>query len=501
MAIVTHVDHLRYRRTKIVATIGPASESKEAIRQLIEAGVNVFRLNMSHGDHSTHRQVFQHIRDEADASGQPVAVLADLCGPKIRTGRFPAGPIRLIPGETVMVTTRDVPGENGIIPSQYEDLHKDVAAGDRILIADGLLELRVIGIQGQDIECQVVHGGMLSDHKGINLPGVNVSTPSLTDKDKVDARFALELGVDFIAMSFVRSADDMALLRDLISEVKGEEAKGHEVKANEVKGSEAKDPPSLIAKIEKPEALQNADAIINASDGIMVARGDLGVELAPEEVPLAQDELIALARRNNKPVIVATQMLESMITSARPTRAEVTDVAYAVSSGTDAVMLSGETAVGDHPIQTAATMDRIARQVEAHLNRQGMWGHIVEHQVAGVLATVIADATSHMSKALSARGIVVISQSGISAVTVSNARPAAPIVAITSSARVFRRMALMWGVIPVIQSAAGVENPNELARQVADELSLATSGEVVLLVRGFHEDPSLNLPSVTVITI
>ena len=481
MAIVTHVDHLRYRRTKIVATIGPASDSRETIRSLVEVGVNVFRLNMSHGEHTTHRSVFEHIHEISEASGQPVAVLADLCGPKIRTGRFPSGPIELINGKTVTVTTREVDGQAGGIPSQYPDLHNDVTSGDRILIADGLIELRVVAVDAQDIRCDVVHGGTLSDHKGINLPGVNVSAPSLTDKDRMDAQFALELGVDFIAMSFVRNADDMNVLREL------------------VKGAEHS--PSLIAKIEKPEALENAEAIITASDGIMVARGDLGVELAPEEVPLAQDELIQLARRNNKPVIVATQMLESMIVSARPTRAEVTDVTYAVSSGADAVMLSGETAVGIHPVETAATMDRIARQIEAHLNRQGMWGRLVEHQDSGVLATVVADATSHMSKALAARGIVVISQTGISAVTVSNARPAAPIIAITSSDRVFRRMSLMWGVIPVIQSAAGVENPNELARQVAGALSLATTGEVVLLVRGFHDEPGLNLPSVTIVTI
>lgn len=481
MAIDTHVDHLKYRRTKMVATIGPASESRERIASLVEAGVNVFRLNMSHGEHATHRQVFRFIRDVADTSGQPVAVLADLCGPKIRTGRFPGGPIQLTMGDQVIVTTRDVPGEQDLIPSQYADLHRDVSMGDRILIADGLIELCVVDVNGQDIQCDVIHGGELSEHKGINLPGVDVSVPSLTEKDKRDVQFALDLGVDFVAMSFVRSANDMDVLRELVL------------------GSEQS--PSLIAKIEKPEALENAEAIIMCSDGIMVARGDLGVELSPEEVPLAQDELIALARRNNKPVIVATQMLESMISSARPTRAEVTDVAYAVNSGADAVMLSGETAVGAYPIETVFTMDRIARQVEAQLNRQGMWGRLLDHQDSGALATVIADATSHMSKALSARGIIVISQSGISAITVSNARPAAPIVAITNSDVVFRQMALMWGVVPVMQSAAGVENPNELARQVADALSLASSGEVVLLVRGFHDEPILNLPSVTVVTI
>jgi len=482
MAIVTRVDLLKNRRTKIVATVGPASADEDILTRLIEAGVNVFRLNMSHGDHHSHARAFENITACAKALKQPVAVLADLAGPKIRTGRFEAGGIDLRDNEEVIVTVRQVTGRHGLIPSQYESLANDVARGDRILLDDGALELLVEGVEGTEVSCRVLHGGRLLDHKGINLPGIAVSAPSMTGKDIDDARFALGLGVDFIALSFVRTAEDVEQLRSLIRRERGQ---AH-----------------IVAKIEKPEALENAEAILDVTDAVMVARGDLGVELPPEEVPVAQNQLIEMARSKGKPVIVATQMLESMITSSRPTRAEVTDVSHAVDSGADALMLSAETASGKHPVEAVNIMDRVARQTEAHLWRRGIYGHIggdLERPLP--VWHVVANATSEMSRDLMARGVLVISRSGTSASTVSAARPAAPVVAITGNLEVYRRMALLWGVIPLLEDEAGRAKPNEVARRVAHELDLAGSGDYVLLVRGFHDDPQLNSPSITVITV
>ncbi|MEX0941904.1 MAG: pyruvate kinase [Pseudomonadales bacterium] len=482
MAIVTRFDLLKNRRTKIVATIGPASGTPDMCRRLIEAGVNVFRLNMSHGDHETHVTAFGNICDAGQLLQLPVAVMADLCGPKIRTGRFEKGGIELQSGARVTITTRPVTGTGLLIPSQYKAIVQDVMAGDRILLADGLIELKAISVEGTEIVCDVIHGGPVGDHKGINLPGVNVSAPSMTEKDFADARFAIDLGVDFIALSFVRRASDVEQLRRLLDE---EKSTIH-----------------IIAKIEKPEALENAESILEVADGIMVARGDLGVELPPEEVPVAQDELITMARARGKPVIVATQMLESMITQSRPTRAEVTDVSHAVVSGADAVMLSGETAVGQYPVEAVEIMDRVAKQTEAHLWSQGHYGLVTANREPPLpVWTVIANSTSNMSRDLMARAVMVISKSGATATTVSAARPAAPVVAITSEVAIYQRMAMLWGVIPLLVDEAGKEKPNEVARGVAQQLELAEPGQYVLLVRGFHEDPELNSPSVTVITV
>jgi pyruvate kinase len=482
VAIITRVDLLKNRRTKIVATIGPVSSNLDTLARLVKAGVNMFRLNMSHGSHEDHTQAYQNIRAIEHQLKLPVAVLADLCGPKIRTGRFPPGGIELVTGSRVIVTMRDVLGAPGLIPSQYRALAKDVHAGDRILIADGLLELQVLEVAGTEVHCLVLHGGPLTDNKGINMPSVQVSAPSMTPKDEADAHFALALGVDYIALSFVRQAADVEVLRRLIG----------------------KDPlgPRIISKIEKPEALANAEEILAASDAIMIARGDLGVELPPEEVPVAQAELIQMARASGKPVIVATQMLESMIMHSRPTRAEVTDVSHAVNAGADAVMLSGETAIGQFAVEAVEIMDRIARQTEAHLWGQGAYGGNVSNLAPPLpLWNVIANATAHMSKELMAHAVMVISQSGMSAATVSSARPASPVVAITGDERILRRMTLYWGVIPLLEDEAGRTNPNELARRVAQSLGLAEVGEFVLLIRGFNDAADLNSPSITVITI
>ena len=483
MAIETRMHLLKKRRTKIVATLGPATQQPGAIRQLIEAGVNVFRLNMSHGDHEFHRMCFQHIRRIAGELNLPIGVLVDLCGPKIRTGKFRDGQITLTDHSRVIVTTRDVQGEPGLIPSHYRALADDIRPGNRILLNDGALELSVDSIAGTEITCTVIHGGILKNHKGINLPGVNVSAPSLTEKDRVDAGFALDLGVDFLALSFVRTAADVRELKALV------DRKNKSV--------------CIIAKIEKPEALDNASEILEVADGIMVARGDLGVELNPEQVPVAQSQLIDLAKSRFKPVIVATQMLESMIEHARPTRAEVTDISYAVTLGTDAVMLSAETATGAFPVDAVKMMDRIARQTEAYLWKTGAYGNISTTKSAPPVSIwdAISDTTSQLARDLMVRAVLVLSQSGVSAATTSSARPAAPVVAITGRPDICRRMTLLWSVIPVLREDADTIDPHELARKVARDLQLANAGDYVLLVRGFHSKPKLNTPSVTVVTV
>lgn len=483
MGIVTDIKLLKNRRTKILATLGPASDSADVIRQLIEAGANVFRLNMSHGEHAAHANTYKLVRDIADDLGKSIAILADLCGPKIRTGRFKDGQITLINGEPVTVTTRYVEGEPDLIPSQYEALADDVTPGARILLNDGNLELKVESIEGTEISCTVVYGGVLKNNKGINLPGVNVSAPSLTEKDRDDAQFALGLGVDFLALSFVRCAADINDLKLIVSEA----------------GAST----NIIAKIEKPEALEDVDGILDAADGIMVARGDLGVELKPEQVPVAQSQLIDRARQKFKPVIVATQMLESMIENARPTRAEVTDIAYAVTLGADAVMLSAESAAGSFPVESVEMMNSILRQTEAYLWQHGEYdsGLNTSGMVPVPVWESMANASNGLARDLMARAIIVISQGGMSAATTSSARPAAPVVAISNQVSTCRKMAMMWSIIPVLVEEEDMGNHIDLTKKIATELDLASPGDSVLLVKGFHNDPEMNYPSVTVVTV
>lgn len=483
MGIVTELDLLKYRRTRIVATVGPACSSPAMLAALIGAGVDVFRVNFSHGSHAAHGAVIDAIREVADDLGTPTAILADLCGPKIRTGHFHGGKVELVTGSEVILTTADVLGDATLIPSQYADLPRDVDIGHRILLNDGAAELRVEAVAGAEVRCRVVAGGPVGDHKGINLPGSRVSAPSLTDKDRRDAEFALAKGVDFLALSFVRSAADCAALRAVVDR--------------------ATWPAAIIAKIEKPEALANSEEIIAAADGIMVARGDLGVELAPEQVPLAQAQLVARARALNKPVIVATQMLESMITNVRPTRAEVSDVSFAVASGADAVMLSGESAVGQYPVAAVQMMDRVARQTESYHWHAGL-GFNAPAAAPGEgvpFGDAIADATAKLVADLRARAVLVLTQQGMTAATISAARPAAPVVAITADARVCRRLNLLWGIIPHREPGVGAENPNQIARRVAQTLGLAGAGSYVVMVRGFHADPTLNSPSITLLQV
>jgi len=475
---------LKKRRTKIVATVGPASSSPEVIESLIAAGVDVFRMNMSHGDHETHRIAYGRLREAADRARQPIAILADLSGPKIRCGKFRDGSITIEKEDSVVVTTRDVIGEDGLIPSQYEDLARDVTRGDAILLDDGNLELRVESVDGTEIRCTVVHGGVLKDRKGINLPGTNVSAPSLTPKDEDDARFALDLGVDFLALSFVRRATDVMALRELV----------------ESSGRYA----AIISKIEKPQALDDIDAILDATDGIMVARGDLGVELPPESVPIAQSQLVHLARLKHRPVIVATQMLESMIEHPRPTRAEVTDVSNAVLSGADAMMLSAETASGSYPVRAVEMMNRIARESEAYLWKHSAFGFVDEDEASSPplpLSESIARSTAQLSRDLAVRAIIVHTGQGTTGRMVSSARPSAPLLAVSPSVEACRRMNLLWGVVPIHVDESALGDPEELARRLVLAGALANEGDYILRVWGFHADPKKEVPTIAVLKV
>jgi pyruvate kinase len=474
-------DALIRRRTKIVATIGPASREPAVLEDLIRAGATVFRLNLSHGQQADHRVNYERIRAAAETVGEPVAVLADLCGPKVRVGKLAGGQVVLESGQSVTVTTRDVLGKPGLIPSQYAALASDVRSGDRILLDDGLLELRVANSHDEDVTCTVLHGGVLKERKGMNLPGVAVSSPALTEKDRDDARFSLELGVDFLALSFVRRPWDVTDLKSLIA-------------------STGRNTP-VIAKIEKPEAMEAIDEILDVADGLMVARGDLGVEMPAESVPIVQRDLVERARRAGKPVIVATQMLESMITNSRPTRAEVSDVSTAVFGGADAVMLSAETAVGAYPVRAVEMMDRVARQIEGWQWLNGSFRSITENEEdlpePLPVRVAMARATAQLSRDLRVRAIVVRSQKGTSVRVVSATRPAAPIVALTMEPLVARRLNLCWGVVPRLIEAAAFDKAQTAAREAALALKLAEPEQNILLLSGFgkHE------PMVTVLKV
>ena len=476
---------LKHRRTKIVATVGPSSATPAVLENLLRAGVNVFRLNMSHGDHAGHRKAYIAIREASRASGIDVGVLADLCGPKIRCGVFEGGQAQLQTGSAVTVTAREVMGNATLIPSQYREIAMDARPGSRILLDDGNLELTVEKIEGTDLICTVVQGGVLKDRKGINLPDSNVSAPSLTEKDRADALFGLDLSVDFLALSFVRRASDIGALRNLINSRAGSRV-------------------AIVAKIEKPQALEEIEGIVDAADAVMVARGDLGVEMPAETVPIIQSELIELARRHGKPVIVATQMLESMIGNPHPTRAEVSDVSTAVLAGADAVMLSAETASGAFPVNAVETMDRVVRQTEAYLWKHGAF-RFVSHQPEAEppleLSDAVARATAQLSRDLRVRAIFVMSRTGLTARIVSSSRPAAPVLAVSPDERTAHIMQLLWGVIPSATTPEEWTNPEELARRLVQQYGLAASGEHILRVSGFHLDGELNIPAISVLRV
>ncbi len=452
------------RKTKIVCTIGPASGTRETLAMMMVAGMNVARLNFSHGTRADHADKIALIRQIAEEQGRPVAILQDLAGPKIRTGAFAGGSIQLETGAEFTLTARDVPGSAREVGLTYRELPQDVQAGDILLLADGALELRVENVAGPDIRCRVVLGGRLSSHKGINLPARSIRAPILTKKDYDDLAFGLAQGVDFVALSFVRSAADIEVARAYMR------AQGKVL--------------PLIAKIEKHEALAGLAGIIAAVDGVMVARGDLGVDIPPEKVPTAQRRIIEQANLAGKPVITATQMLKSMTDAPRPTRAEVADVTNAVLEGTDAVMLSEESAVGKYPVEAVAMMARIAEEAEHAYPRAAWWQRLQQLPAGGNEA--LARAACSLAQATGARALVIATQTGGTAYLAAKARPAQPILAGTTAADAFRRLALVRGVQPMMLAPAATldELLGELHR-AAKATGRVRSGDTVVCTAGF----------------
>lgn len=458
---------VRYNPTKIIATLGPASAQAEVLRGMLEAGVDVARLNFSHGTHEDHARTLELVRSVAAQLGVFVGVLADLQGPKIRTGEMlGGGPVTLTTGDRIVITTEPCLGTSERVSTTYQALPQDVQPGDRILLDDGLLELRVEASVGAEVTCTVITGGPLGEHKGINLPGVAVSAPCLTEKDCEDVRFALELGVDYLALSFVRRPEDVQVLRELVK------ALGHDT--------------PIITKLEKPEALQHLEAIVEVSDAVMVARGDLGVELSPEEVPLWQKHIIAQCALRGKPVITATQMLESMRTNPRPTRAEASDVANAIFDGTDAVMLSAETATGQYPVETVAMMRRIATTAEGE---QRQWRHrewLSEPEGTSLaIAEAVSRAATTVAEEVGAHAIIAFTESGTTARMASKRRPRVPIIACTPNPVTARRCSLYWGVMPaLVDRVMDTDEMIELTAREVKRLGYAGAGDRVVLTAG-----------------
>jgi pyruvate kinase len=454
-------------RTKIVCTIGPASRSPEMLNALITGGMDVARLNFSHGDHELHGENVARIRSAAEEVGKPVAILMDLQGPKLRVGLMENDGVPLPQGGEVTLTSRPVAGSVGLVPVQYKQLPGLVEPGDRILLDDGLLELAVIETTDTDIRCKVVIGGLLKSNKGLNLPRAHTSIPAITDKDKKDLIFALDQGTDWIALSFVRNANEVIALQEM-------------VRRNSTFGRAT----PVIAKIEKPEAMQNIDAIIAAADGIMVARGDLGIEASPEEVPLMQKIIIHKCNEAGLPVITATQMLDSMIRNPRPTRAEASDVANAVLDGSDALMLSGETTIGQYPLEAVRTMVRIAERTEVELH-QRIARTPSEHSRRSSVAEAVSHATRETAQDLEAAAIITPTVSGHTAKMVAKYRPQAPIIAVTPSPMVQRQLCLYWGVYPLLaERTANTDQMLADAVNAARDHGLVGSGDLVVVTGG-----------------
>jgi pyruvate kinase len=449
-----------------VCTLGPATNSERRIRELVYAGMDVARMNMSHGSHADHAEVYRLVREASDASGHGVGIFADLQGPKIRLERFADGPVQLRRGQQWTITTRDVLGDDTICGTTYKGLPGDVEPGDPVLIDDGKVRLRVTDVDDSDVVTEVLVAGPVSNNKGINLPGVAVSVPALSEKDAEDLRFALRLGVDFIALSFVRNGRDAEDVRTIMRE------EGVML--------------PVMAKIEKPQAIDNLDDVVQAFDGFMVARGDLGVECPLEEVPFLQKKVIVAARRNAKPVIVATQMLESMVASPAPTRAEASDVANAVLDGADAVMLSGETSVGEHPIHVVETMARIISATEEHaLDDETFSGFGRIEWDPHTRSGVITKAAEEVALRVGAKYVVAFTQSGDSARRLARLRSRIPVLAFTPEARARSLLAMSWGV-EAFQTST-VEHTDEMVRQVDEELlriGRVKEGDLVVIVAG-----------------
>jgi pyruvate kinase len=470
------------RRTKIVATIGPASRDRKVLESLAQAGMDVARLNFSHGEHHQHLEVLKSVREISQALDRPIAVLQDLSGPKIRTGRLKGGqPVELANGARVTITTDEsIEGTPQLISTTYDPLPKDVSPGDRILLDDGNLELRVVNASLNEVVTEVVHGGLLKPNKGMNLPGVKLSTPALTEKDRKDLAFGVENKVDYVALSFVRQAADVEECKALIRSLGGH--------------------CPVVAKIEKREAMNDLPQILEATDGVMVARGDLGVELSTEEVPTLQKRIIEMANAAGKVVITATQMLESMVENPRPTRAEASDVANAILDGTDAIMLSAETASGEFPVPAVATMARIALYTEEY----GIFRAParVTGGTSSLVARSLARVASTVAEELGCKLIVCFTESGTTAMLVSTFRPRPPVAAITFNEDTYRRLALWWGVVPVkSEFAESTDDMIVRGEALLKQKGLVAKGDSVLMLAGqSHTAGATNMLRVHVIS-
>ncbi len=452
-------------KTKIVATIGPSSSSELILKELIAEGVSVVRLNFSHGTHEEHQKNIDSVRRISSELNRPVAILLDLQGPKIRTGKLKDDtPVLLEKGQTTQIIPGDFPGTSDTISTSYKNLVNDVKPGDRILIDDGLIELRVLSKSKTSVTCKVITGGVLKEHKGINLPGVDVSVPSLTEKDKIDILFGINADVDYFALSFVRTPEDVHQIKTFI----------HDRNA---------DIP-VIAKIEKPEAVENLAQILEVADGIMVARGDLGVELNPEQIPAIQKQIISKTVAANKPVITATQMLETMCVNPIPTRAEASDVANAIFDGTDAVMLSGETASGKYPVQAVKMMRKIAIEAEnspfMHYNKDNQ-----EKDAVNSIPQAIALSSVNMLKDSQAKGVAVFTVSGSTAKLISKQRPAKAIYSFTPCSKTYNRLSLLWGISPYrISNIDGITPLISASERILMEQNVTTRDELIVIVIG-----------------
>jgi pyruvate kinase len=450
-------------RTKIVCTIGPATRSRDAIRALAEAGMNVARLNFSHGTHAEHGEVVGWVREISRELGHEIGILQDLGGPKVRTGTLKMPVVELRAGREFTITTRDVEGDDSTVGITYKSLPRDVAIGDRLLLSDGEIELEVLEITATDVRCRIVVGGKLTSHKGLNLPTATLNLPAITEKDRDDLKFGVAQGVDFIALSFVRSAADLNLARTLVYGAGGEQP--------------------VIAKIEKHEALRNIDEIVAASDGLMVARGDLGVEVPIERVPLAQKMIIRKANAAGKPVITATQMLKSMVDSPRPTRAEVTDIANAIVDGTDAVMLSEESAAGHYPTRAVAMLVKVAKATETDDLFSML--HARQLEIQPTLQDVLSHDAVDMGDKLGVRAIISPTLSGATARRVSRYRPRAPIVAISPMLSTVRQLSLSWGVSAF--QGEQITNTDELVARTEEQvrrMGVVAKGDRVVFIGG-----------------
>lgn len=448
------------RRAKIVCTIGPSTSTKQKVRELVDAGMNVARINASHGTHAVHEETYRNVREAAEEAGKTVAILVDLQGPKIRLGKFADDSVILRNGERFTITIDDIDGDADRVSTTFKGLPGDCKVGDTILIDDGKVQVRVVEVTDRDVVTEVEVGGPVSNHKGVNLPGVAVSVPALSEKDKIDLEWALGMGVDLIALSFVRNAADIEDVYEVMDRV------GKRL--------------PVIAKIEKPQAVENLEEIVAAFDGLMVARGDLGVELPLQQVPMVQKRAIDLSRKAAKPVIVATQVLESMITNPRPTRAETSDCANAILDGADAVMLSGETSVGEYPIECVRVMNNVIEYTETH----GL-DHIPTLSASHTRAGVISRAAVDVAEALEVKHIVTFTTSGLTSRRVSRIRSKIPHVTLTPRDTIRHSLALSWGVVPVLTSE--VRHTDDMVRAAEDYLlsnDLVVNGDRIVIISG-----------------